>query len=208
MKALLNTSKSEKQANKLWAGFRRKDQQGFWVNYEELLRQAQTSGQHQEIKEPLAKPIPQKVSKQNTVKPMTFHISVYKYIGYGLVTLYGLAVAINPLIQGINFSSIPFILISLGLLAGVVYLSSFIHSFSVTQKGFYIHRLWQKNIAFRWDKLREIKVVKEFRYNELVICTQDFDISTYRYELSEANHRRLFKILRKKVSNVDDSQYQ
>lgn len=203
MKPLIKISKSERQANQLWSGFRRANQEGFWVSYEQLVQRVQI------LMPPTQPTLVKDNTHSNRLKPVipTTYYSRKLNICVGFIILFGLSIVSTIAIQGLESSQFLIIMLFFGIVSVGVYATFFVLSFSVSPEGFKVDNSWKNKAFFHWEELGQIKITHFDDQKELQIITLDNRHLSFDYSLTKKNHRQLFKTLRQRITDVYDSKY-
>ncbi|OJJ19418.1 hypothetical protein BKI52_21655 [marine bacterium AO1-C] len=212
MKPNHSHSPTEQTALRLWGQFNRRNQEGFWQQYEALLRDSQTV----RIEKASIR-MPQKpVSVPKLIKKRSFKPNSEQYVYSSLVVIAYLAITALIVISVIQ-SEIPLIENQAIIIAVSSYLALFIFTVKFTL-GFNIFKTDAKYLLIyrpfffahsyeKWDNIASIVIEKDLSgeggiKQTLILKTFEQKTRKYNYPLSQENHALFFEYLKAKVPNT------
>lgn len=206
MKPITKHSPQEQKAAHLWAGFRRENQQDFWVNYEKLLNQSQTVTHQTKLSTTAKTP---KATNKRALKSITFHSRWQTYLVYVFVAILCVIQSLIITMACIETGNIVlFLIIAIPSIIPVGYFLSLLTYFKVNTEGIGVYSIGLQKAFYKWSQLKVVRIdANSPKRYELVLGTNEFRFFLYRYKLSHKAHKQLFKILRKRVDTVDDSKF-
>ena len=192
---LTQTSDNEKNAAQLWAGFRRKKNEKFWLQYEQALRQAQLIQQTKASENTsVTQAVPQKA---NQVYPPKKYFPAFNYIASILIctpVIFILGVAL--ILMGITSNENLTMFSIMGII--VIYLSGRLFwqlkAYETDPDGLTIYHgvfLWKKH--FLWENIKNAYELGETR---LMVSTYKKQIHQLPCQLSQNNKRKFYASLK------------
>jgi len=220
MKQFQNYTQKEQKADNLWSRFNRKNQTGFWQQYEALLKTNQRKPKVKPVQSEKTK-APPKHSAQTQASPLgkqVFRPTFFAYLGGILGVLVFVAVTVffwRFLLQDdipgtAHDKTESLIMVYLVLFAGFVAFALHLNVFTMDERYFYIYKpLLFVRFRVKWDRIQAIIIEKDVTradqgwvFMSLSILTHQNKLKKFKYQLSDTTHAKFQDHLESHIQDV------